>query len=173
MIKWINLRTIWFFLLAGSSRSHRTFYNEEIEESHYFTAFSRSSGFGWSWGWVSDFRTKSSRISATSIKLQFYVIIWIFLMKFFYFFCFSHNLKSKNNGIMLFCRAVVSSFLEGIFSSEGVLKGESENDLDSTADRSCQALKCKISPECWQGCRDQCQKWHFYNDFWMLLFEGK
>lgn len=33
-----------FFLLAGSSRSHRTFYNEEIAESRYFTAFSRSLG---------------------------------------------------------------------------------------------------------------------------------
>lgn len=65
---------------------------------------------------------------STSIKLQFYVIILIFLVKFFYFLVFSHNLKPKNNGIMLFCRAVASSFLEGIFSSEGVLKGESEND---------------------------------------------
>ena len=173
MIKWINLRTIWIFLLAGSSRSHRTFYNEEIAESHYFTVFSRNLGSVWSWGWVSDFRTKSSRISAISTKLQFYVIIWIFLMKFFYFLVFSHNLKPKNNGIMLFCRAVVSSFLEEIFSSEGVLKGESENDLDALVRWSGKALKCKISPECWQGCRDQCQKWRFYNDFWMLLFEVK
>ena len=123
MKKRINLRTIWIFLLAGSSRSRRTFYNEEIAESHYFTVFSRSLGSGWSWGWISDFRIKSSRISATSIKLQFYVIIWIFLMKFFYFLVFSHNLKPKNNGIMLFCRAVVSSFLEGILVRKGFWRG--------------------------------------------------
>lgn len=167
------MRTIWIFLLAGSSRSHRTFYNEEIAESHYFTVFSRSLGSDEAGAGYQIFAQNPAEYQQPRQSYSFTLLFEFFWWNSFIFWVFSHNLKSKNNGIMLFCRAVVSNFLKGIFSSEGVLKGESENDLDALVRWSGKALKCKISPECWQGCRDQCQKWHFYNDFWMLLFEGK